>query len=818
MQHTNSLNTHLSQIALADGCQLTVLQAAETQQCALALSFAAGSHDEPSEYLGTAHFLEHLVFRGSRNYAVDDGLMAFVQRHGGQVNAQTQAQQTLFHFQVESSLFIGAIERLVDMLVAPRLDEAMLRSEREVLNEEFLLYCQAPQVLLDAALAVSLLDAHPLQRFYAGNRQTLRIDDARFSAALSAFHRASYLRSKLKIVLVIPQAWSHWQAQVLAALQPLTREHRDRSVSPLPRLQLSDSRTIKLKLPVAEHYFVLHVPINTCAQGLPELAEKMQHALALRMGQTFMSYAEQQGWCSAIAVRAPYVAQTQGVLSIQFKQLSAVVGELLPTFRAWLEQWRAQLHSTEQQAYELQAQLHRWSSADPLRKAQQVLSGLWPLQGVSLECLAALDCVIEALHSNAFVQVNAGPEQVSGFYDGGLPLNIELVKQVSSDIIKPHAAVAVPFCMSSTVSAGNTCKQDAAQGVFGCALAQYHPLGFPKDRAVCYWGWSVASPQDVAQRLQARLAPFVEQFSYNAVHWQIEILPADVFIRITGPVSYLANAVNQILAALEHPLAAAPFVSNSPFALRRLLQRLPAMLASANSPVVAAETVLAYQPQSALWLGEPTGLGQLDPLYVQRLKILAAVTEAQSSTSGWHQVSDSRTDDALLIVHMPLSAMAMVEKDLLRVINKVFAQHFQSFLQRRLRDELGLCYAVFVMPHTQVSREGLVCAVQSSKVDASRLLEEIRQCLVGFQALLTEHLSILHTDALLQAEQLEQGTQSLEFVSQMLFRHWREQRLTLGLREEIQAIRLIKYADFEKYYQAIQDSNRWFVLSNQSSD
>ena len=115
-----------------------------------------------------AHFLEHLVFRGSSNYTLDDGLMAFVQRSGGHVNAQTQARETLFHFQAKPSLFVDALKRLVDMLVSPRLEDAMLITEREVLNEEFHLYCRAPQILMDAALGFCLLGEHFLQRFYAG--------------------------------------------------------------------------------------------------------------------------------------------------------------------------------------------------------------------------------------------------------------------------------------------------------------------------------------------------------------------------------------------------------------------------------------------------------------------------------------------------------------------------------------------------------------------------------------------------------------------------------------------------------------------------
>ena len=815
MQDTHSPTAQLLEIELANGCQLQVLEAVDAQQCALALSLAAGSHDEPAAHLGMAHFLEHLVFRGSCNYPLDNGLMAFMQRSGGHVNAKTQARETLFHFQTKPSLFVDALKRLVDMLVSPRLEDEMLITEREVLNEEFHLYCRAPQILMDAALGFCLLGEHSLQRFYAGNRQTLSIENTDFAASLRAFHQRAYLRSKLKIVLVIPDGWGKWQDQVLAVLQPLICQPRHEQSQTLPRLAVPADCEIKLELPIAEPFFVLHIPINSCAEGLQELAEKMQHALVLRFAQSFLDYAQKQRWCSAIAVRAPYVAQGQGVLTLEFKRLSAELDGILPAFRQWLEQWREQLRSPEQQAYELQAQLRRWSRADSLRKAQQILTGCWPLQGVTAECLAALDRVIEAVHSDAFVQVHAGPEQVFGVYDAGLPLNVEREGQGRRDIINPATGGSAPFVVGLTVPTANMCELRTALCSTEYALAQYHPLGFPKDIAVCYWGWSVHDPKGTEQSLQARLTSLVEQFSYHAVHWQVEVLPGHVFLRITGPADYLAVAISQILTELEQPLVDVPFVASSPFALRRLLQRLPGLLVNTDNPSATTEIALPSQPQAALWLGDANSAMQLSPFYLKRLKNLSVVKDAQLLATGWHQVSACATDDSLLIVHIPLPAIGMLEQDRMRVINKVFAQHFQSVLQRRLRDELGLCYAVFVMPHVQVEREGLVCAVQSSKVEAHLLLKEISQCLMTFLQGQRECLPATHADILLQISQLEQGAQHVEHLSHRLFRRWSEQRLEKDAKEEDTTAQLLTFADIEKYYDAIQDEKSWFILSNQ---
>ncbi len=813
MQDNYSMADPLWDIELADGCQLTVLQSVGTQQCALALSLSAGSHDEPVKYLGMAHFLEHLVFRGSKSYELDDGLMAFVQRNGGHVNAKTEARQTLFHFQVGAPLFIGAIERLVDMLVSPRLEDAMLVSEREVINEEFGLYCQSPQMLMDAALAVCLLGAHPLQRFYAGNRESLCIEDEHFKIALAAFHQASYMSSQLKIAIVVPDDWRCWKTQVLSALRPLTRVVRHRYRVPVDRIKCLKGSMLKLCLPVPEQYFVLHVPINCNGAGLVALAEKMQHALVIGVGQTFLAYVKKQNWCSSITVRAPYAVSEQGVLTIEFKRLTGECAALLPTFCHWLRQWREQLHSADQKAYERQAQANRWLVAQPLTKAQHMLSGCWPLQGVSLACLAALDAVVERIECQAFVQIIAGPESADGFYNAGLPLQVERIEKNSSNL------ESVAYMPQSVFASGleSTAEQARVpQKIERYALCQHPAASFPKDLAVCYWGWLVAHPQDVAQRLQDRIAPLLELLSYNAVHGQVECTRNYVFIRITGPAEYLPVALNQLLATLELPLVDLPTEITGHFALRRLLQRLPAALAGASSTTYS-DISLAEQKQSALWLGSALMADVLDERYLQRLQKLVDTVSVQPYSAGWQYVTDSRSDDALLVIHMPLPAISIAEKDRMRVVNKVFSQYFQSALQRYLRDERGLCYAVFVMPSALANNEGLVCAVQSGKVSAAQIRVEIRHCLNAIEERLPELLPRLHAEVLVQAEQLEQGDLGLDGLSQMMFRHWREQRLETGCGEEAHAARLVTYTDIEKYYSAIQSHSNWFLLSNQPS-
>ncbi|MCS5515420.1 insulinase family protein [Pseudomonas qingdaonensis] len=95
-------------LTLPNGLHVTLRHAPRLKRCAAAVRVRAGSHDAPNAWPGLAHFLEHLFFLGNPRFAIDDALMRYVQRQGGQVNASTRERTTDFFFEVPAAAFEGA--------------------------------------------------------------------------------------------------------------------------------------------------------------------------------------------------------------------------------------------------------------------------------------------------------------------------------------------------------------------------------------------------------------------------------------------------------------------------------------------------------------------------------------------------------------------------------------------------------------------------------------------------------------------------------------------------------------------------------------
>ncbi|NNG64519.1 pyrroloquinoline quinone biosynthesis protein PqqF, partial [Pseudomonas fragi] len=98
---------HTQRSTLNNGLSLSVRHEPRLKRCAAVLRVAAGSHDVPAAWPGLAHFLEHLLFLGTERFPAQDNLIAYVQRHGGQVNARTSERHTDFFFELSADTFAG---------------------------------------------------------------------------------------------------------------------------------------------------------------------------------------------------------------------------------------------------------------------------------------------------------------------------------------------------------------------------------------------------------------------------------------------------------------------------------------------------------------------------------------------------------------------------------------------------------------------------------------------------------------------------------------------------------------------------------------
>lgn len=180
-----------------------------------------GSRDEQAERddapgsLGSTHFLEHLLFKGTPTRSAYEIATSF-DRIGAEHNALTAKEYTCYYAKVRDVDLDGAVATLADMVANSVIDAGEFETERGVILEEL---AMASDDLADVAserFFEAVMRAHPLGRPIGGNPDTIRAakrDD------VFAHYLAQYDPSTLVVTAAGAVDHDRLVEQVLAALQ-----------------------------------------------------------------------------------------------------------------------------------------------------------------------------------------------------------------------------------------------------------------------------------------------------------------------------------------------------------------------------------------------------------------------------------------------------------------------------------------------------------------------------------------------------------------------------------------------------------------------
>jgi predicted Zn-dependent peptidase len=109
----------------------------------------AGRRYETEDVAGISHFLEHMVFKGTQNFANSQELASAIDTVGGEFNAFTSKEYTGYYVKLASRYLDTALTVVTDMLCTPKLREDDIRRESLVITEEINMYEDMPMRNID---------------------------------------------------------------------------------------------------------------------------------------------------------------------------------------------------------------------------------------------------------------------------------------------------------------------------------------------------------------------------------------------------------------------------------------------------------------------------------------------------------------------------------------------------------------------------------------------------------------------------------------------------------------------------------------------
>jgi zinc protease len=167
------LQGHLRHRWLDNGLEVVVLENDSSPVVTTALTYRFGARDDPAERSGLAHFLEHMMFKGSASYPAGE-VDHRTRRLGGSNNAFTSHDASTYYFSFGRDRWTEALDieadRMRGLLMAPEEVEA----ERAVILEEIAMYRAEPWDKLERSVQERLHRNHPYGRPVLGDPEAVR--------------------------------------------------------------------------------------------------------------------------------------------------------------------------------------------------------------------------------------------------------------------------------------------------------------------------------------------------------------------------------------------------------------------------------------------------------------------------------------------------------------------------------------------------------------------------------------------------------------------------------------------------------------------
>lgn len=701
---------------LANGLRVTLRHVPGLKRSAAALRVAAGSHDVPLAWPGLAHFLEHLLFLGTERFPTDEALMAYVQRHGGQVNASTRERTTDFFFELPPSTFGEGLERLSDMLAKPRMNLGDQLREREVLHAEFIAWSQDPTAQQQFALYEGLPAQHPLRGFHAGNRDSLKVEAPAFQQALKSFHRQFYQTGQMTLSLVGPQS-----------LQAL-KEMAEQFAAALP---VGDNVAQAMPLPLAvKSYQQVGERCSNLVFAFDSLPEAADEALAflchwLNSGKSggLLHYLQQQKLANGLKAAPVYHFAGQALLHLEF----AARGESLQSIHAHVLDW---LSFFAQQDW---APLRVEYAA--LHQRQQQVSAALPLAQRDAGTLenGLSDAGVEALN-RILVEIGTvdnftGPWQLPA----------------ANPFLRPSEPLANAGLIRGQTSAHRglrTFAQDRSRG-----RRERSPMHFSQalsnigDDGAIYLRWQVEAAASAALlgQLQRSLRLTAQDAREAGVELTFTATANQWLLKLTGLQEPMPIVLEHALKCLTHVDADSPHDEpETPLIpIRQLLKALPEHILRSSHTSDDLEQLwttsrwdglavgLSAQSQSALGLA----LSRIPGVPDNQLPAPTTI----SADKHWNHIDTASSEHAVLLF------CPSPERDIDgEAAWRMLAQLCQTPFYQRLRGELQLGYAVFSALRQIQGRTALLFGVQSPSASPAEILMHIQQFLEGIPALVAQ--------------------------------------------------------------------------------
>ena len=243
----------INQTILDNGLRIVTASLADARSVTVNIVVGTGSRFE--EYAtngGVSHFLEHLLFKGSKKYPSAQAIAEAVDAVGGYNNAYTTEDVTSFYIKVPARYGTLALDILSDMVKSPMLDGPELERERDVIIEEMNVFRDDPSRYIGTLVPGLIFPDNPLGRDIIGSEEVIK--------TVSRDEIVKYLAQRYRpnnLVVAVAGAVDH--EAVVAQMQESLGTLESAELAPIVQVaeELGDELAVTHAKPTAQAHFMV---------------------------------------------------------------------------------------------------------------------------------------------------------------------------------------------------------------------------------------------------------------------------------------------------------------------------------------------------------------------------------------------------------------------------------------------------------------------------------------------------------------------------------------------------------------------------------
>ncbi|HOY22119.1 MAG TPA: insulinase family protein [Cellvibrio sp.] len=306
-------------LTLSNNLRVLLISDPAAEKSAAALNVHVGSHQNPKERPGLAHFLEHMLFLGTEKYPTAGEYQDFTSQHGGSNNAYTAEENTNYFFDIEHASLEPALDRFAQFFIAPLFDANYVDHEKNAVNAEYL-----AKINDDARREWDVYRGlfnpdHPAANFSVGNLETLSDREGNtIRDDLAGFYQHYYSANLMTLVILGNRKLDDLQKMVEPRFVQIPNKNRiiskDYPSLFLPKV-LPASIQVKPLKELRQLTLAFPVP-NYTAQYKTKPLDYLGHLLGNESSGSLLALLKSLGWAESLAAGELYQSRHESLFAV----------------------------------------------------------------------------------------------------------------------------------------------------------------------------------------------------------------------------------------------------------------------------------------------------------------------------------------------------------------------------------------------------------------------------------------------------------------------------------------------------------------------